>query len=69
MLAATIAISLAYVIGCFHYGASEASAVFRRLTEISEHERPAGGPAWVTRLRGSYLSDSNHLTDLHAQFL
>ena len=42
------------------YGASEASVVFRRLTEISEYERPAV----VTRLRGSYLS--NHLTDLHA---
>ena len=27
------------------YGASEASVVFRRLTEISEYERPAGRPA------------------------
>ena len=43
----------------FNYGASEASVVFRRLTEISEYERPAV----VTRLRGSYLS--NHLIDLH----
>ena len=25
-----------------YYGASEASVVFRRLTEISEYERPAG---------------------------
>ena len=47
-----------------YYGASEANVVFRRLTEISEYERPAGRPAVVTRLRGSYLS--NHLTDLHA---
>ena len=39
-----------------YYGASEASVVFRRLTEISEYV--------VTRFRGSYLS--NHLTDLHA---
>ena len=46
------------------YGASEASVVFRRLTEISEYERPAGRPAVVTRFTGSYLS--NHLTDLHA---
>ena len=43
-----------------YYGASEASVVFRKLTEISEYERPAV----VTHLRGSYLS--NHLTDLHA---
>ena len=41
------------------YGASEVSAVFRRLTEISEYEQHV-----VTRLRGSYLS--NHLIDLHA---
>ena len=27
-----------------NYGASEASVVFRRLTEISEYERPAGRP-------------------------
>ena len=40
-----------------HYGASEASVVFRRLTEISEY-------AVVTLLLGLYLS--NHLTDLHA---
>ena len=48
----------------FYYGASEASVVFRRLTEISEYVRPAGRPSVVTRLTGSYLS--NHLTDLHA---
>ena len=44
----------------FDYGASEASDVFRRLTEISEYERPAV----ATRFRGSYIS--NDLTDLHA---
>ena len=44
----------------YYYGASEASVVFRRLTEISEYDRPAV----VTRFTGSYLS--NHLTDLHA---
>ena len=29
----------------FNYGASEASGVLRRITEISEYERPAGRPA------------------------
>ena len=46
-----------------YYGASETSAVFRRLPEISEYERPAR-PAVITRLQGLYLS--NHSTDLHA---
>ena len=46
-----------------YYGASEASVVFRRLTEISEYERPAGRGH---PLQGSYLS--NHLADLHVVF-
>ena len=32
-------------LGVFDYGASEASGVLRRITEISEYERPAGRPA------------------------
>ena len=32
------------------YGASEASVVFRRLTEISEYERPAG----LSQINGNF---------------
>ena len=38
----------------YYYGASEASVVFRRLTEISEYERPAGRP-W-SRVSQAHIS-------------
>ena len=44
----------------FYYGASEASVVFRRLTEISEYERPPGRGHAFARLISLRIHVSTH---------